>query len=680
MKIAIICNGQGVSYAVEELKHFLQIYSTAELVEGGADSEIVLVLDPTMPSHVYGAHGTGKTLTLTSGSPSALLCAVYEVLDEAGILFTANGHSAPRGFHLARMFAIDREVHPKCRLRGIRQHINFPMDISAYTLKDAKEYIRSIARMRMNAITFHSYPGQWHEARPLDPNDHAGHYFYGQVHPIPADSSTASRIENRRVFCIPEVEPIFEDEKKRSEFSKHWLNEVMRTAKEAYMTVTLSVEIPHDDADAICEMLHRVCKTYPLIDTLELITVECGDYRSVDGLTPDNVIPFMKKHLGEDLADEKGEMPHFDGTLPSQLGGSVLSLGRIFRAFDLRARWTKGLARVPQLRMGLYLTCVTTLGILRPILRRRCPENVTMSLLPAHGAEAVVKRLVASGTVESDWQRTMLYSWAEFDGNMYIQQLSTNGLEQITALSDAQSIYGICVNHWRTAENSLTLSYAAKTMIEPQPADAFYRAYAMRVGIEASESFASACHTLARLDTQARDELFNIGFCCVGCWVHAGAVTEPCRYRSDAERQAIDAYDALCDEWRAILPSAKTEEGIAFLRLMINRCEASALHIRAIHALGKIRTLYDYENPQPLTQVQKAEIEGCIAEARRYADAYLSLYGAWLPDRGGEGQLVSYYETIPVFIDAVAAHFREGRDVTLKRAYDAPPLPDVEAK
>ncbi len=143
---------------------------------------------------------------------------------------------------------------------------------------------------------------------------------------------------------------------------------------------------------------------------------------------------------------------------------------------------------------------------------------------------------------------------------------------------------------------------------------------------------------------------------------------------------AIETYEALCEQWQELLLPAKTEEGIAFLRLMINRCEASALHIRAIHALGKIRTVYDYENPQPITEEMRRAIEGCIAEARGYANAYVAHYGALLPDRGGEGQLVSYCETIPVFIDAVAAHFRYGSDVVVQMAYDAPPLPDVEAK
>jgi len=34
--------------------------------------------------------------------------------------------------------------------------------ISSYPVEEACEYIRNLARMRMNYITFHSYPGQWY--------------------------------------------------------------------------------------------------------------------------------------------------------------------------------------------------------------------------------------------------------------------------------------------------------------------------------------------------------------------------------------------------------------------------------------------------------------------------------------------------------------------------------------
>lgn len=73
-------------------------------------------------------------------------------------------------------------VTPKVRWRGIRQHVNFPMDISSYKIEDAKEYLNSLLRMRFNKLVIHSYPGQWYETQIGDSLALAGNFFYGNVH------------------------------------------------------------------------------------------------------------------------------------------------------------------------------------------------------------------------------------------------------------------------------------------------------------------------------------------------------------------------------------------------------------------------------------------------------------------------------------------------------------------
>lgn len=196
---------------MQELRHFLNEYTTAEvsLSDVPVEKTVILGVDHALEEHWYSIQGDGAVLRITGGNPSAVLCGVYEALGDAGIFFEATGYSVPKKFSLDVFFRTSREVHPKCRLRGIRQHINFPMDISSYPLSEAEEYIRSLARMRFNAISFHSYGGQWHSAAPGQPDSYAGHFFYGQHHPVPADPLTAGRINNRNTYCIPEAEAIF---------------------------------------------------------------------------------------------------------------------------------------------------------------------------------------------------------------------------------------------------------------------------------------------------------------------------------------------------------------------------------------------------------------------------------------------------------------------------------------
>ena len=59
---------------------------------------------------------------------------------------------------------------------------------------------------------------------------------------------------------------------------------------------------------------------------------------------------------------------------------------------------------------------------------------------------------------------------------------------------------------------------------------------------------------------------------------------------------------------------------------------------------------------------------------------YLEVYGAMLPDRGGEGQLISYFETSVAYIRAVMAAFDHAETVDASDFYDAPPMPDAEVK
>ena len=686
MIIGIIQTTPETSYAAAELEFFLKEFTTAATTSGTDCAERCVVLDINegMQAHHYSIQGDGRKLTVRGGSASAVLCGVCDALSESGILFEPSQYCAPHGFDPETFFNVNKEIRPKFRLRGIRQHINFPMDISSYSPDDAKEYIRSLARMRFNAITFHSYPGQWHAVHPEDPNDHAGHFFYGQVHPVPVkDPLTASRIRNRKTFCIPEAEAVFEEEAKRAEYAVYWLNEVMKTAKESGMVVTLSVEIRSDDAAAESRMLHSILQAYPLIDTLEIITEENGADRDISGVTHENAAAFLTDLFGESILDETGSVPGLADCNPARCAANAVCLKRTLRALETREDWLNGIPKKPALRAGIYCTDKDTLRVLRPILRRFLPENVTMSLLPAHGSLAAAENIVETGTPPEDWQNTMFYSWAEFAGNMYLQQLSTDGIQELSALPPTDSSFGVCINHWRTAENRLTIDYAAEALISAMPADTFYRRYAEKLGITDADSFATFCRELAKLDTYNRDHLFNIGFCAVGCWLawhRNGDYMTPRGYEEKDYRYAVDAYAKLVKQADALLPFASTREGIAFLRLLSNRCETSLLHVRSMQTLEQLNTVFDFDHPAPPSKAQKERIEAILSSARDDAVAYLHLYGEILPDRGGEGQLVSYYETTLVYIDAIIASFSGAALAVSKEQYDEPPMPDAEVK
>ena len=681
MKISILQIGDDLGYAARELGKFLSEYTNAEIItEDGGDKVVSISKNMSMPAHHYSVHGNGNRLDVTGGNASSVLCGVYEALTRAGIFFEATGYSSIEGFDLDVFFSVNCDVKPKFRNRGVRQHINFPMDISSYSLKEAKEYIRSVARMRFNTITFHSYSGQWHEIRPDDPSSLAGHYFYGRVHPIPKNyPAVANVIGNHKYYCIPEVEEIFENEAAKGEYSKHWLNEVMKTAKEAYLTITLSLEVVFDDDESVAKMLRAVCETYPLIDTLELISEECGGFRGVEGVGFDNIKEHMVNNFGQSVLDENGNLPGLPDHLPAQLPSTAISVRRLLHALEIKDMWLDGLAKKPELRAGIYATCADTLRVLRPILRNRLPEGVTMSLLPAHGAAVVSERLADTGTLASDWQNTMFYTWSEFDGCMYMHQLCTDGIDRLVEMAEGESAYGFCVNHWKTVDNNLSLSYTAETAIGLVSPRDYYEFYAKKLGIEAVDKFVELSDRMGKLSVFIRNRLINLGFCFIGAWVPANQkVIRPHGYPYDAQVYARDEYASICEGLREILPTAKTARGVAHLRLMINRTYTSFVHLRAMITLDEIKKLYNYDDPQPISGETYAKIFSLISDARADVEEYIKVYGQLLPDRGGEGQVISYYQIVLRFVDAIESHFH-GKEFETTDGYDAPPLPDAEA-
>lgn len=185
------------------------------------------------------------------------------------------------------------------------------------------------------------------------------------------------------------------------------------------------------------------------------------------------------------------------------------------------------------------------------------------------------------------------------------------------------------------------------------------------------------------MDTYNRDHLFNIGFCAVGCWLawhRNGDYMTPRGYEEADYRHAVDTYASLRDRARALLPLAATKEGVAFLRLLANRCETSLLLVRSMRTLEELNGVFDFDRPAPLSTDQRRKIDDILKRARDNAVAYLHQYGEIIPDRGVEGQLVSYYETTLVYIDAIIAGFAgTGCDATSTH-YDDPPMPDVNAK
>jgi len=490
------------------------------------------------------------------------------------------------------------------------------------------------------------------------------------------------------VFCIPEAEAVLDDSEKREQFAVYWLGELMKTAKEVGMRITLSVECQETTPlEAEKEMVRKVLRLYPDIDVIELITPEGGGDGSGQ-ISGEEALALSEKLFGKDVTkaalaalSRDGNLP-YGGTPTYALEGTLRSVKQIWRMWESRGEWMRDFPG-KEFQVGLYVTCKETLRVAKEIMNRIFPADMHYSFLPAHGALAVAEAVRHMELTDELLQRTMLYSWVEFDGNMYIQQNSCGGIQKLLELcretSTAPSIHGVCFNHWRTAENSLTLSYASQVSRTVLEAEAFYRQYAKEHGIGAAEIFVRLMTELEKLDVYNRDHLFNVGFCFLGCWLNPKGLGWIRGWKKESLEQSISVYRKLTGELRACLAETESPEGLRRLRLWENRCICSVEHLKAILELEAITEFADDTHPELLADGEKEQVRRRCAQALEFCGNYENLYIEEMPDRGCEGTIVSYCATIPVYIDHVLQYFAEGERKCRHQplSLDAPPPPDT---
>ena len=619
MKIVNKTNGEIGAYAEAELKKHIEAVC-------GRLPEITFILQtaPEMAEYSYSFDGTGDSVLLTGPRENEVLLAVYLALDEMGIVFdTKTRYPAKLDF---TKLSSKKTVRPFARLRGIRQHINFPMDISSYHLEDAKEYIRSLARMRMNAITFHSYDGMWHN-KP-------GHFFYGRVHKVPTQDYIQKAVHNRNYYMIPECEALYGNEEAVGKYAIYWLNELMKTAKECGLHITMSIE-PAKDVHVTEEMLAY----YPLIDTLELISPEGGGEADRPHTETADIKAHAVQLFGDKILDENGRLPGLDESAAEHSSAIYATMDSLKRAMD----HLPYIKNVP-VRIGLYVLCPETLYIVKRIMDKVLPGDMIQTFLPAHGAEAVTEVTRSMEFAPDDFQKTVLHSWVEFDGNMYISQNASNAIGRmcswIQEYTGAPSVHALYFNHWRTEENRIALAYAAACTEAPIEVKCWYAAYSERFGVSSGKTFAEIMYKTGELDIFCRNTLFNIGFCFLPCWTNHFGINWIKGWTAENTGKAREGMKEIIHVLQELLADTTNREGIDLLRFLINRYETSVHHLDMIDAMNKIR---DSQEP--------SFVKAALEEAAEHADLYMRKMCEMMPDRGCQGQLVSYAFSMPGYIE-----------------------------
>ena len=642
--------------------------------------EFNLSIESGLPEAAFGIdskYHDGKLTVVLSGSTSSdVLYAAYTFLEKGGCFFDITGPVYPDTFDWESVKNYSEEIVPTVKKRGIRQHLNFPMDLSAWSLADAKGYIRNLSRMRFNSMTFHSYPGQWYEVKRKDTTEYAGHFFYGDVHLVPDYQPIKAIAVNKKYYCIPEIEPYFEDQAKRSKMAIEWLREVMTEARKTGMEVQFSFE-PRVQDTAIgrtAETVGAILKEYPMIDALELITEEAGGWGPQT--TRENTEKVIVDHFGRQYLN--------DSVIMQPVRDKQSDLAYIYGQIGHNAkliRYLKENRLVPDnlsLVLGIYVVIPDYAAPAYYLAGKLLPDD-EISVLSGYGSRSVNNNIPKILKDEDDRNRAIIYSWIELDGMMYLQQNGIGGIHDIVAQSVKNTsdhrAHAILFNHWRTAENKVTARYAAQSGLygAVDPSD-FYRHYAAAHGIGDTEGFALAMQDLEQADIASINNVNGMGFCWTGRWRKGGPVAG---YSVEKLKTTQDAYMKVLDDLKRCSPSAQSQSARQLIALLDNRIRTTVIYLKAFE---KARGLAPYHAKKELSEAEQQEYVRICNESLAILEQYIDVYASINADRGCSGNLVSlWYGPVKAlkYLREKYGGIPFDNDIPEGTAVDAPPLPII---
>jgi len=692
-----------MAFARRELGRFLSA------ARGGEGIAVDMRTDPSLAQFSFSVRRDGNTLVLRGHASAEVLQAAYTALELLGYRFEVTGPVAPTQLEVAAIPGEARTYTPFVRRRGVRQHINFCMDVSSYPLEEAKEYIRNLARLRYNWMVFHSYPGhwtrdkfgnawcsgeyrQWMSGFALRPDDLAtGAFFYGDDIRIPNHPFMRKAIRfNKDYFCAPCVEDVIHTCPDRGERMTKWLAELIAEAKRCGMAVQFSTEIRECDNEYNVGLANRILEDYPGIDVLEFITREGGGSREMSAERRAKQLAYFREIT--EARDDAACHARFRNE-PADCERQVKDFAYIVKLVNYLKEIGWASRNSIRLAAGAYCTEPTTAQVIVDLAEAHLPEDVWFTLMPGHGSRVVFEHFSELKVIPELLARTMVHSWIEFDGYMMLQQHAGRAIYELarreSTILGGGSVPAIMFNHWRTAPNNLAFRYVGEMAFDGRlTAEKFAQRYASAIGLAEADVAAFVDH-LATIDAMSDQRAIagNIGFPLLGMWKldtekrQIGAIWW---WGPENVEKAADTYEKIAADLEDIATRCTTDSGRRVLHLVAVGAELSGYHLRGVRQMQYIpRRYFNYNenvrrmpDPADLTpEDRKFIIEHCN-RAQRYFTAYIRTMAENLFDRGEEGMLLTYYWGPATFCNNVRAFYGgEGRIVDVNAQGEVLPIP-----
>ena len=581
-------------------------------------------------------------ITFLGSEKTEIAHAGYSFLEHLGFSFEVTGTEVPDEIIFDTLQIGKYTIVPYTRWRGIRQHVNFPMDLSSYPLEEAKEYLLRLMRMRFNQIAIHSYPNLWHEVKTGDSTEWAGDFFYNRPHPIPDLPIIRNNIRfNSQYFSIPTIEPFYDDKVKRSKMSVEWMRELLLFAKQIGFNIHFSIE-PRSkgDIDYIIDNCRSAIENYPMIDELEINTEELGGWGA--SCTDEDVKKILIKRFGQEILKDEFVTSRIQKN-QTDLDNLLNQIGRNIEAIRKLKESSWFNEKDISLKLGIYCTIVPYADMAYHLVRKYMPET-EVTIMPGHGSMRTADHFSQIHKTQKDLTKTTIFSWIEFDGLMFTQQNPIEGIDklfqQLDTLRQGQQLHAVLFNHWRTAENKMASKYASSVALYgPLPRKRYYEAYAGKKNIADTIAFSKSMRVLEEIDLTSTNQLPNYGFCWLGAWLNGGPYGWINRNILKNVKLKYDTVYSLLDQIYNKTTSKSAKDEIRFLQ---NRVESSIHYINAFTAGCGIQDLIASKADTSLIETKQKALK-IFSSAYTEFNRYMETHTREMRDRGCEGTLINLW-------------------------------------
>jgi hypothetical protein len=149
-----------VQIAAKEIRRYV-FQRTGELLpvkSKFSGKVIALDVDASLEAQQYSLKTTGNALTISGGSPIAVLYGAYHFAEAIGVRFYLHGDVIPDGKAPFVLPDLDETHKPLFALRGVNPWGSHPFGFDAWGTDDYKAVFTQLAKLRMNFLGIHCYP------------------------------------------------------------------------------------------------------------------------------------------------------------------------------------------------------------------------------------------------------------------------------------------------------------------------------------------------------------------------------------------------------------------------------------------------------------------------------------------------------------------------------------------